>query len=72
MTPSVVSPLSNSINSVHHSQQENDMTKSIYFRFGEEANMADSDEYETDDEGNYAEYKPSWAGERQDSVDAEL
>jgi len=48
------------------------MTKSIYFRFGDDVNMADSEEYETDDERHEAHYKPSWTGERQDSVDAEL
>ena len=41
------------------------MSKSAIFRFGEDVNILDSEEYESDDEGLEAEYKPSWIAERE-------
>ena len=41
------------------------MSKSAIFRFGEDVNILDSEEYESDDEGLEAEYKPSWIADRE-------
>jgi hypothetical protein len=59
MGASILSPNSSSINTLPGSIVLK-MSKSKIFKFGEDINV-DSDEYESDEEGLEAEYKPSWA-----------
>ena len=59
MGGSILSPNNSSINTVPGSIVMK-MSRSKIFKFGEDVNV-DSEEYESDEEGLEAEYKPSWA-----------
>ena len=65
MAASILSPMSSSINSgPRNSTFNNKLSKSAVFKFGEDVNMIDSDDYSSDDEEYIKEYKPSWTGDK--------